>query len=179
MLRKRICILFIFSILCYSSGLVLSICLPHEMNQIGESQGNCLLDLSFANLLKNNLASNLSICFFGLGSFGIYALFALFLNGYVLGLNLKWAVHWFEDPSRLIVRSVLPHSFELLSLWLAGSIGLYGGILCVRLFKGKSILDCSELVWFGRFLCIIFMLTILAALVESKVSLPWTLGEWK
>lgn len=123
---------------------------------------------AFAVIFKNNIR----VCIingaygvlFGLGTvinliFNGFSFADIFANSYKAGLSIE-----------SILKVTLPHSFELIGLWLSGAIGFYIAWHIIQFMRGKDILTAKfyKTVGFGSLA--VFVIILSAAYVEAYIS---------
>lgn len=123
------------------------------------------------------LANNVKVVFFnftGLASIGISSMLSLLVNGFVLGMFMKYA-STMTDIRSLFMQRILPHLFfELFGIWLSGMVGLMGvDLFLFRLFNKEKHIDDKLIL----FMVVSVVLIIVGAVVEVKVSFLGV-GKW-
>jgi len=83
----------------------------------------------------------------------------MFANSYKAGLSIE-----------TIFKITLPHSFELIGLWLSGAIGFYIAWNLIQFMSGKGRLTSKFYKTVGLYSLITFILIISAAYVEAYIS---------
>lgn len=119
---------------------------------------------AFVVIFKNNL-KGCALNVLGGVSLGMTTIFNLFYNGFLLGDILSTC----NDMK--IINKILPHSFELIGLWLSGGIGLYvsWGILQFMRGKDKGFTKLSYGI-IGIGILTVFLVILSAAYVEVYIS---------
>ncbi|WP_297828601.1 stage II sporulation protein M [uncultured Methanobrevibacter sp.] len=73
-------------------------------------------------------------------------------------------------PLTSILKTTLPHSFELVGFWLSGAIGFMITWQFVRFMRGKEAFSRLILKQIGLLLCVMTVLILGAAYVEAYIS---------
>lgn len=121
----------------------------------------------FLGIVRTNLFV-LVVAAAGLVTFGLTSSVVLLSSGLFLGLLVGAAL---KDglTVRMVLWLTLPHSAELLGLWLAGGCGLLGMRYGKAIFLGR--LRFADVLWIAKVLLIAALLTIIAAFVESEFTI--------
>ena len=69
-----------------------------------------------------------------------------------------------------ILKTTLPHSFELIGFWLSGAIGLSIAWKLIQFMRGKDEFDGLFLKKIVKYACIVVAIIICAAYVEAYIS---------
>ncbi|MBD3373566.1 hypothetical protein GF406_00890 [candidate division KSB1 bacterium] len=178
--NRTFVIFFILSVLVWLIGFldpVLSSKGGHVFSsEIPEIEINKMVSVKSVSL--NNTFVCLKICINGLCSFGLYSLFCLLLNGYVLG-NYAALMRNLNVPTSIILKATLPHFLEYIALWLSGAVGLNGIIIFFNLIRGKPIVNREQVRFLLKVIGIIFILVIISAYAEVRISLELILEAIK
>jgi uncharacterized membrane protein SpoIIM required for sporulation len=123
------------------------------------------------------LATNLVVLLIsasGLFTFALSSIVTLLVSGLFVGLVVGVS---YQDGMSLsaILWLTLPHSMELIGLWLANAVGLMGYRLGRRLLGTMERIDWTLLV---EALVIALAITIIAACVEGEITLKWVVGRY-
>lgn len=110
----------------------------------------------------------------GLFTFGLTSVVTLLASGLFVGLIVGASYH---DGAGLsaILWLTLPHSIELIGLWLASAVGLMGYHHGRRLLETTNRLDCTPLL---EALLLGLAITIIAACIEGEFTLKWVIGRY-
>lgn len=117
----------------------------------------------FFEIFKNNMIVSLKNMAFGALSFGSFSILYTFYNGYFFGVITGSSCHFLTISE--VLRSTIPHSFEMLGIAMFGYIGF---LICVYLFKRKMLLKIKNILFLFVIGAIIILL---AAIVENYVSM--------
>ena len=113
---------------------------------------------AFLLIFKNNiLGCAINIAggvFLGLGT-----IINLFINGYDSGFGLH-----------NILKTTLPHSFELIGFWLSGAIGLSIAWELILFMRNQDIFSVKFCKWLVLWLTVVFIIILIAAFVEAYIS---------
>ena len=148
-----------------TNGLMLSENQKEVISYI-ESNNNFL---AFKKISTNNLLC----CGINIGGgtmFSVPTLFNLSFYGYVLGFQIYDILN-IEDKkirNNSLIR-ILPHSFEIVGIWLSGSISFYITwlILCILRNRTVSAYDIKILI---KYILSMLLIIICAAIVETYIS---------
>lgn len=116
-------------------------------------------------ILLNNLQSSFSGFIFGF-FFGLLPLFALIINGYILGFVSALAV---EQGGFLTLLNLLPHGiFELPAIFISLGLGIKFGSF---IFMKKKTASFRKFLWEGLrvFIFVVIPLLIIAAIIEGSL----------
>lgn len=134
--------------------------------------------MEFKQILVNNLNAAFSILIFGFFTLGIYSVLMIFLNGFVLGIHVDYALNSVNIPLGIILKSILPHFLEYVALWISMALSLYGIIIIHRLCKSEpGMLTGDEVRLLIHASLIILLFITMAAFIEVKISLPVILQD--
>lgn len=70
-----------------------------------------------------------------------------------------------------ILKSTLPHSFELIGFWLSGAMGLAIAWEMIGFMRGKKSFSAKFYNPMALYLCVVFVITLGAAFVEVYISI--------
>jgi len=117
----------------------------------------------FLYIARNNLMVSLKCCVYGTFSMGLFSLFLLVFNGFVLGDMIGRNSHFLSTEE--ICKSTLPHSLEFVGIAL---FGLTGKIMSTDIFTRhplRRLVTCVKIASIATFI-IIF-----TAAIEGYVSM--------
>jgi uncharacterized membrane protein SpoIIM required for sporulation len=124
---------------------------------------------AFKLILRNNL----KCCILNMGGgvmLGIGTLLNLAFNGFVFAdVGVKSYQSGLSIES--ILKVTLPHSFELIGIWLSGSIGFYITWNIIQVLRGKNGFTVRAYKILGIYSVIIFFIILSAAYVEAYISI--------
>jgi uncharacterized membrane protein SpoIIM required for sporulation len=83
----------------------------------------------------------------------------IFVNSYKAGISIE-----------SILKVTLPHSFELIALWLSGAVGFYIAWEIIQFMRGKEKFTSPFYKNVGIYSLIIFVIILSAAYVETYIS---------
>lgn len=121
--------------------------------------------LIFINNLKVTVINIIGGMLLGLGTVS-----NLIINGF-LAADTFAAIHKNGMPIGEILKHTLPHSFELVGIWLSGAIGFSIAKVIVDFMRGKELPNVDYFRFIGRCIIITVLIILLAAFVESYVSM--------
>ena len=168
--------MFLISLFFYVIGICTSFWLQIDLLTINFDPVAENTEYSFLTLCLNNLNVHISIALLGFFSLGIYAIYCIFLNGFLMGIYVYTIFVNYENPWSIIAKGLLPHFMEFLAIWLSGAIGLYGIQVFFRLIKNEKIFKHNELKFLIKYILIIIFFTVIAAYMEIYVSVSWITG---
>lgn len=126
-----------------------------------------LLDLPiherFLEIFKNNIIVSFKNMVFGALSFGFFSVLYTFYNGFFFGFVTGISFHFLTISE--ILKSTLPHSFELFGIALFGYIGF---LFSVYLFTRRIFVEMKIVLTLFILGTIIILM---AAIVENYVSM--------
>jgi uncharacterized membrane protein SpoIIM required for sporulation len=123
------------------------------------------------------LATNLVVLLIsasGLFTFGLTSVITLLVSGLFVGLIVGASYHDGIGLSAILWLT-LPHSMELIGLWLANAVGLMGYHHGRRLLETTKRIDCTLLL---EVLLLGLAITIIAACIEGEFTLKWVIGRY-
>lgn len=125
-------------------------------------------DEAFVLVFKNNMKGciinicggvSLGVCTIGNLAFNGFVTSDMFMNSYEAGY-----------PVSCIVRTTLPHSFELIGFWLSGAIGFMIAYQLILFMKGSA----GNMIQFAKrvsvLTTVVFLIMLCAAYVETHIS---------
>lgn len=124
---------------------------------------------AFILVFKNNITSCvINIC--GGVSLGIGTIVNLAYNGFITS---DMFVSSYEAGFHLsdILKTTLPHSFELIGFWLSGAMGFMIAYRMILLMKGREDIPRVFLNQMGIMALVVFVTTLCAAYVETYISI--------
>ena len=124
---------------------------------------------AFVNIFINNLSG----CIFNIIGgvlLGLGTTINLIYNGFVLG-GIVSTVYASEKSVSFILRATLPHSFELIGIWLSGAIGFCLAWQIICYIRGKENFTQQFLKQIGIYSAIVLLITLLAAYVEAYITI--------
>jgi len=120
--------------------------------------------LIFLNNIKGCLINIIGGFLLGLGT-----LINLMFNGFFMADI--FASSYESNPNiNLILRTTLPHSFELIGFWLSGAIGFYFAWNIIQFMRGKESFSSQFLKQTVIGILIVFIIIFSAAYVEAYIS---------
>ena len=123
---------------------------------------------AFLLIFKNNiLGCAINIAggvFLGLGT-----IINLFINGFASADIFK---NVYDSGFGLhnILKTTLPHSFELIGFWLSGAIGLSIAWELILFMRNQDIFSVKFCKWLVLWLTVVFIIILIAAFVEAYIS---------
>jgi uncharacterized membrane protein SpoIIM required for sporulation len=126
------------------------------------------------------LATNLVVLLLsasGLFTFALTSVVTLLVSGLFVGVVVGVS---YQDGMglRTILWLTLPHSIELIGLWLANAVGLMGYSVGRRLVDERRSLDPRCATLFVEILVVALAVTIIAACIEGEFTLKWVVGRY-
>lgn len=118
----------------------------------------------FTNNIKGCILNILGGVFLGLGT-----LISLAFNGFVLA-DVMVSIHSTGMSIHDILRTTLPHSFELIGTWLSGGIGFYIAWLIICFMQGKESFTPKTCKLIGMYSIVVFLIILSAAYVEAFIT---------
>ena len=118
----------------------------------------------FQNNLKNCILNILGGVMLGIGTF-----INIIFNGFVTG-NVFDSYYNIEQNIDIILKTTLPHSFELIGFWLSGAIGFYIAWLIICFMRGKENFTPKACIRIGIYSGIVFLIILSAAYVEAFIT---------
>lgn len=110
----------------------------------------------------------------GLFTFGLTSAITLLISGLFVGLIVGASSHDGVGLSGILWLT-LPHSMELIGLWLANAVGLMGYYHGRRLLETTKRIDSTLLL---EALLLGLAITIIAACIEGEFTLKWVIGRY-
>lgn len=119
-------------------------------------------------MVNNILCCGINIC--GGTMFSIPTLFNLSFCGYVLGFQI-YDITYIQDKSirKNSLLRILPHSFEIVGIWISGSLSFYITWLILYFLQKKSLMPSSVKILI-KYSIIMTSIIILAAIIETYIS---------
>ena len=124
---------------------------------------------AFLLIFKNNMKG----CFLNIVggiTLGIGTVVNLSVNGFSLSDIIVNSYHSGLSMEN-IFKMILPHSFELIGLWLSGAIGFIITWEIIKFMRGQNVFTVSFIKQVVLLITIIFFITLLAAYVEVYISI--------
>jgi uncharacterized membrane protein SpoIIM required for sporulation len=118
----------------------------------------------FTNNIKGCILNILGGVFLGLGT-----LISLAFNGFVFA-DVMVSIHSAGMSIHDILRTTLPHSFELIGTWLSGGIGFYIAWLIICFMQGKKSFTSRTCKLIGMYSIVVFLIILSAAYVEAFIT---------
>ena len=112
----------------------------------------CLINISGGTLFS--VITFINLCFNG------YFMADTFVNNYYAGFKLE-----------NIIKTTLPHSFELVGFWISGAIGLMMTMKILSMMRGKKFYEDNFYKHMFVYTVVAVIIVFLAALVETYVSM--------
>ncbi|MCY8592712.1 stage II sporulation protein M [Bacillus haynesii] len=172
LLKRNKRILYIASSF-YVVGLVLGVIFNNILPSL--SQDN-VQNITVLGYFTHNFAANLFLIF-SMFTFGILTSILLILNGFLVGLSSLHSITDHGNDVLFILTALVPHGiFEIPAMILSGALGfklldyVYMKIRGINFSKKQFLLD------FLYFVIILFLLTLLAAVIEALIT-PYLLNK--
>ena len=160
--RKRaynlFCSMLVYGLLCAFLGYLLLIKADHTPN----------LDISFREIFVNNVTVFFRTVLFSILSFGFYGLFFIGKEMFFLGVFLR-SVAEAESFSYAVSFISFHAIFEIPAIVLSGTIGILFWCIVWNDIKKKRA-TWGSWGFFAILLMILFLLTVTAAVVETKIT---------
>ena len=133
-----------------------------ELISEGDKQG------AFINIFTNNIKGCILNILGGV-LLGLGPLVSLTLNGFVFAdVCVSSYNSGITVPAMLNV--TLPHSFELIGVWLSGGIGFYIAWLIICFMRGKESFTMKNIKMIGIYSIVVFLIILSAAYVEAFIT---------
>lgn len=161
--KVDIFILFI-SICAFILGIIIGLEGGCEIKDIS------ITSINSRDIFVNNLKVALAILFIGTISGGIYGIFVLALNGYLVGELIQFLAK--SDNLNLIITGIFPHIFvELVGLICFEIVGMYPIYLIICWLREREKL-CAKKVAFKliKILALGILLLMISAIIECNIS---------
>lgn len=172
---RRISLFAFLSLLCWCLGLMISFVLPSEYLGLtcGLSSQKQPINPMLINtdgltlkIISNNLECAI-INILGFCFLGISTCLNLLYNGLMHGMSIRYSLSSYGIES---LYRIIPHSFELLGLFLSGAVGFYSASCLVKVLLCKSIKHIRCIHTFVVFTILSFVIITVAGIVEVSVS---------
>jgi stage II sporulation protein M len=160
------------------AGFLLGSAVPVEALPTTENPGGngIFPPLTTVDIAVNNLVA-MTVILFGAVSLGLVSVFALVLNGLLVGAVVGIAI---QQLSPLVVLALLvPHGIlEIPALLVAAAIGLRFGRLTVRYIRGleAALVTARDLREAGWLVAVCAALIVVAAYIEANLTIA--IAEW-
>lgn len=124
----------------------------------------------FKDIVTNNIYCNINNLK-GAALFGLPTVINVTLNGLVHGNQLAQIIHQpYTETGTLRIKRILPHSFELIGLFMSGGVAFNGVWILIGIIRSRS-----DKFWYSIIISIAYILisisiTYLAALIEAYYS---------
>ena len=115
------------------------------------------------------LLNNLKVCLYNIVGgvmLGLGTLVTLLINGFIVA-DTFIGIYKSGMPITDILNHTLPHSFEIIGVWLSGAIGFYIAWNIILFIRGKESFTSLAKIVYGRLLLLIILV---AAFVEAYIS---------
>lgn len=122
----------------------------------------------FRTILKNNLRVGL-VSLAGAVTFGLATVTCLLLNGFAFGHLVGQHLAAGMDVG-LLLKYTLPHSIELLGIWLSAGAGLRGAFLFVQWLRGNEP-NVDSLTWLIAAAGFSVLIITVAAWIEVYITM--------
>lgn len=175
---RRFALYILISFFCWSIGILVSIFLPYEELYVFDCQeriadiNNNLKSIRFSeNLTITIIVQNLKCIatnIFGFFSLGLTTSVNLFYNGFIHGYNIRYSL---SVDGLNTWHKILPHSFELIGLYISGAVGYYGANFLLKIVFDKNIQLRKWIITSILFTIISSIIIISAAYIESHISI--------
>lgn len=174
---KTIFMYSILSAIIWGAGFLISFLLPFNslyLSSNGTNMNKSLLYQSMPSskelsiqIINNNLQC-VAINTLGFCSLGIITIINLFFNGFMHGYSIRYSISLIGADTLF---KVLPHSFELIGIFVSGAVGLYSSKFLIGiLFNHKN--DMRKCFFTSiHFLIVSCIIIIVAGVVEGYISL--------
>lgn len=120
--------------------------------------------LIFKNNMKNCILNVVGGAMLGLGTF-----VNIIFNGFV-SADIFASCYYSGLTVEEILKTTLPHSFELIGFWLSGATGFYIAWYIILMIRGKEIKSTQFYKIVGINFLIMFLITLSAAYVEAYIT---------
>lgn len=143
---------------------------PGDMNVLVTLTGTIsLANFDLKTIITNNSRVIIQIGF-GLITAGITTIVSLIINGFTIGGVFGFIFKSGFSVSQ-ILRVTLPHSLELVGIWLAASVGLQGIPYALRVVIRGQYPSCQQLICNLTVLAASMVMIWVAAVLEYKISM--------
>ena len=125
----------------------------------------------FYLIFKNNL----KVCIINIAGgamFGLVTVSNLIWNGFYAA-DVFATIHFNGMSIIKILKHTMPHSFELLGIWLSGALGFCQAKLLILYMKGKELHIVGFLLFAIKCFLIIITIILLSAFIETFISIPF------
>ncbi len=124
----------------------------------------------FKEIVTNNISCNINNLK-GVALFGLPTVINVALNGLVHGNQLAQIIHHpYTEKGTLRIKRILPHSFELIGLFLSGGVAFNVVWILIGIIRGRSDKFWYSIIISISYIVISISITYLAALVEAYYS---------
>lgn len=123
---------------------------------------------AFVSIFTNNIKSCI-LNILGGAFLGLSTMINLAFNGFAFA-DIMVSIHSAGMSIRDILRTTLPHSFELIGTWLSGGIGFYIAWLIICFMQGKESFTPKICKLIGMYSIVVFLIILLAAYVEAFIT---------
>lgn len=142
--------------------------LPLDLGSAEDGANLSSVELGFGQILYNNLKASVFVIVFGGITLGFYYLFYLlqnFLSMAMIISKLNHDIGLFNTLSTFMIHGI----FEIPAMLMSAALGIYIPLIIIYSFLKKEPM-LLELKKVFRLVGIVFLLTIIAALLEAFVS---------
>ncbi len=141
---------------------------PAILNQLSIAHAeNNHLEI-FTIILKNNLKSCIYMILGGV-MLGFGTIVNLVMNGFITA-DVFFNVYRNGMGINQILKHTLPHSFEIIGIWLSGALGIYIAVSLIDFLKNNSLPSCSFYRFVVKQIFFVIMIIALSAFMEAFVS---------
>ncbi|CAM3156599.1 stage II sporulation protein M [Leuconostoc gasicomitatum] len=124
-----------------------------------------ITNLNMLDILQNNLFLSGKIIVFGMITFGLYSIFIVFMNGFILGNSLS------SGNFEWNIMHIIPHGvFEIPAILISATLGMMSLIIIVNLIyytKQKVALSKKNIFVYSKLIILIILLLIASSYVEA------------
>jgi stage II sporulation protein M len=142
--------------------------LPPEISRIFDAYSNNnnreVFSLIFVNNIKVAIFNIAGGVFIGIATF-----LSLLINGYGTAIAFS-NMHQNGMPWGDIAKHTLPHSIELVGIWLAGAIGFSIAKKIIDAMRGRPLPDTKYFKQIGIYTLTSFLIVLVAAYIEAYIS---------
>jgi stage II sporulation protein M len=124
---------------------------------------------NFKYILGNNAMASISLIL-GFITLGSITIFGLGWNGFIVSDAFMTERH-FGNSFINVFNKLLPHSSELIAIWLSGSIGIFISILVLKAVVKQKFPDKKDLKILMTSFCLIVICLVISAYLEAYISI--------
>ena len=173
---KTLLIFTIFSFILWGTGYLIAFVLPFEdiynstrsithKTDIANFSSMDVENLTLRIILNNSKSILINIT--GFFSLGITTVLNLLFNGFMHGHSIRYSLSCIGNETWV---RILPHSFELIGLYLSGAVGFYNTSLLQKILSSRRIRFKHYLYISSFFTFVAFIIIIAAGIIEGEIS---------